>query len=86
MKSFGLDPGSFSLSRVKLFGGKAVMDQIFFMVYQTLDILSEWTGLSYNEINIIVYYVLTRFVKGKIAEEWLSSELMGELLLKSLGK
>ena len=38
------------------------MDQIFFIVYRALVVLSEWTGQSYNEINIIVYYVLTPFV------------------------
>lgn len=38
------------------------MDLIFFIVYKALVMLSEWTGLSYNEINIVVYYILTPFV------------------------
>ena len=34
------------------------MDVVFAIVYKALLALASWTGLSYKEINIVVYYIL----------------------------
>jgi len=38
------------------------MDAIFFVVMVTLQIIASITGLTYNEINIIVYYMMVPLV------------------------
>lgn len=38
------------------------MNEIFVLVYSILEGISKITGLSYNEINIIVYYIIVPFV------------------------
>lgn len=39
-----------------------IMRELFYIVYSILNFISELTGLSYNEINIIVYYILLPFL------------------------
>jgi len=38
------------------------MSPIFYIVYQTLEWLSSITGLSYEEINIVVYYIVVPLI------------------------
>lgn len=38
------------------------MSPIFYIVYQTLEWISSITGLSYEEINIVVYYILVPLI------------------------
>ena len=38
------------------------MNETFNLVYRFLVFISEFTGLTYQEINIVVYYIITPFV------------------------
>ena len=45
------------------------MSAIFQLVYSVLMLISEVTGLSYNEVNIIVYYIVLPFLYIALADK-----------------
>lgn len=54
-----------------------IMNEIFRIVYSALMFISEITGLSYNEVNIIAYYIVLPFIYVALADK-----IWGKHLLK----
>jgi hypothetical protein len=52
------------------------MDLIFQIVYTLLKLISELTGFSYNEVNIIVYYIVLPFVYVFLADKIIKSVVL----------
>ena len=46
-----------------------IMNEIFCIVYSALLFISEITGLSYNEVNIVAYYIVLPFIYVALADK-----------------
>jgi hypothetical protein len=60
------------------------MEIIFYIVYQILMVISQVTGFSYNEINIIVYYIMLPFVYVFLADKILKKNILKLLYIVSV--
>lgn len=58
-----------------------LVDTIFFFCYSCLDYISDVTRLSYNEVNIIVYYMIIPFIWGCMLDILFKTFIISPILL-----
>lgn len=46
-----------------------MINEIFYIVYSALMFISDVTGLSYNEVNIVDYYIVIPFIYVALADK-----------------